>query len=245
MGHVGSGPGPEASRTVDDGRVRIGGRGNSTDAGLWDDPRVWRLYGDSEDNFSPAGAQQSNAEAALVEKAVNSVDAALMGRALANGIDPRSPEAPQSPREGVAVLYEGANSKSVPESMGNMANWTPMQRTEIARDITIALARGPVRSRTSPSPMLAKARRRHHPDTLLSLMRSNKKAIPFVQGKFNMGGTGALRFCGYHNLQLVLSKRHPDISAQRVHRGLGDSVLCDVITRRALLGYPHIAIWHL
>src|SRR5207248_946749 len=39
-----------------------------------------------------------------------------------------------------------------------------------------------------------------------------KKAINFVQGKFNMGGTGALRFCGRHNLQLVLSKRDPQVA---------------------------------
>jgi len=52
------------------------------------------------------------------------------------------------------------------------------------------------------------------PDTLLSIGRSNKLKIPFVQGKFNMGGTGALQFCGTHNLQLVISKRNPDIVAR-------------------------------
>ena len=31
------------------------------------------------------------------------------------------------------------------------------------------------------------------PDTFLSLTKSNKLRIPFVQGKFNMGGTGRLR----------------------------------------------------
>jgi hypothetical protein len=36
------------------------------------------------------------------------------------------------------------------------------------------------------------------PETILSLARSNKMYIPFVQGQFNQGGTGALRFCGYH-----------------------------------------------
>jgi hypothetical protein len=34
------------------------------------------------------------------------------------------------------------------------------------------------------------------PDTFLSLNRSNKLRIPFVQGKFNAGGTGVLQFCG-------------------------------------------------
>src|SRR5260370_14375377 len=49
------------------------------------------------------------------------------------------------------------------------------------------------------------------PETLLSLTKSNKLRIPFVQGKFNMGGTGILKFCGRHNLQLVLSRRDQKI----------------------------------
>ena len=185
------------------------------DAGLWDDGTLWRVYGDQEDNFSAAGAQQSNAEAALVEKAINSVDAALMGKVLAAGIDPRSSGAPASSREAVAIHYEGAEPGLIPESLGMMANWTAAKRTQVARDITIALTgkRG-----RKPSVSLADAGEGQAPEalpgTILSLLHGNKKSIPFVQGKFNMGGTGALRFCGYNNLQLVLSKRHPDIAAR-------------------------------
>lgn len=40
----------------------------------------------------------------------------------------------------------------------------------------------------------------------MSLNKSNKLRIPFVQGKFNMGGTGALRFSP---VQLVVSRRDP------------------------------------
>ena len=47
------------------------------------------------------------------------------------------------------------------------------------------------------------------PNTFLSLHRSNKLRIPFVQGKFNAGGTGVLQFCGARNYQLIVSKRHP------------------------------------
>ena len=49
------------------------------------------------------------------------------------------------------------------------------------------------------------------PDSLLSLNKSNKLRIPFVQGKFNMGGTGVLKFCGRRNLQLVVTRRSPAI----------------------------------
>ena len=44
-------------------------------------------------------------------------------------------------------------------------------------------------------------------NTLLSLLRGNKNDIPFVQGKYNMGGSGAIVFCGKKRYQLVASKR--------------------------------------
>ena len=53
------------------------------------------------------------------------------------------------------------------------------------------------------------------PQTFLSLARSNKLRIPFVQGKYNAGGTGALRFCGQQNYQLLVSRRAPDLLSTR------------------------------
>ena len=50
------------------------------------------------------------------------------------------------------------------------------------------------------------------PDTFLSLNKKNKLNVQFVQGKFNMGGTGALQFCSKKfNLQLIISRRDPKI----------------------------------
>ena len=49
------------------------------------------------------------------------------------------------------------------------------------------------------------------PNTIFSLGKSIKFRIPFVHGKFNMGGTAALVYCGKNNLQLVLSKRNPKL----------------------------------
>jgi hypothetical protein len=50
------------------------------------------------------------------------------------------------------------------------------------------------------------------PRTILSLHKGNKNSVPFVQGKFNMGGSGVLEFCGTnHNVELVLSKRNPKL----------------------------------
>jgi hypothetical protein len=56
------------------------------------------------------------------------------------------------------------------------------------------------------------------PHTILSLNDRNKQRIRFVQGKFNMGGSGALRFCGKCGLQLVITKRHPELAnKERTH----------------------------
>ncbi|RMF57361.1 MAG: hypothetical protein D6748_11355, partial [Calditrichaeota bacterium] len=51
-----------------------------------------------------------------------------------------------------------------------------------------------------------------HPEdfekTFLSLLRGNKNEIHFVQGKYNMGGSGAIVFCGDKGYQLIGSKRY-------------------------------------
>ena len=43
--------------------------------------------------------------------------------------------------------------------------------------------------------------------TFLSLLRGNKNEIHFVQGKYNMGGSGALVFCGKKRYHLIASKK--------------------------------------
>ena len=55
--------------------------------GLWDNSAHWRAFGDNDNNWSTIGNQQSDADAALVEKIVNSVDALLMKECMVRGID--------------------------------------------------------------------------------------------------------------------------------------------------------------
>jgi hypothetical protein len=183
-----------------------------TDAGLWDNKRVWRLYGDRENNFSTIGNQQNRPDAALVEKLVNSVDARLMHECLACGISPESKSAPQSIREAVARFFEGGNTSSI--YSGQISAWDNEKRRDVARGITVA-ATGMKVQDGDPCISIADAGEgqtpRRFPDTFLSLEKSNKLRIPFVQGKFNMGGTGVLEFCGKKNLQLILSRRSPRI----------------------------------
>ncbi len=177
--------------------------------GYWDNPAVWRTFGDREDNFSTFGNQSDVADAALVEKLVNSVDAVLMGECWSAGIPPDSPEAPRSIPEAVAEFIWKDRSKA--NTRGHISHWTDSERREISRRITLS-ATGDLSDPCftvvddgegqTPNSM---------PNTLLSLDKKNKINVHFVQGKFNMGGTGALRFCGPHNLQLIISRRNPNI----------------------------------
>ena len=177
--------------------------------GYWDRAEVWREYGDRSGNFSTIGNQQSRPEAALVEKIINSVDARLMNKCLASGIDPTSSSAPSSIRHAVARFFEGKAIEA--ESHGTIRDWTQTKRTDESRNITLA-ATG---TRRNPCLTIADVGEGQTPNclpyTFLSIDRENKLRIPFVQGKFNMGGTGALKFCGDNHFQLVLSRRNPTI----------------------------------
>src|SRR6266851_3261464 len=56
----------------------------------------WKPLGDTENNWSAAGNQQSAAAGALVEKMINGIDAVLIYECLKRGIDPTSAKAPAS-----------------------------------------------------------------------------------------------------------------------------------------------------
>jgi hypothetical protein len=162
--------------------------------GYWDNPGVWRYYGDQPENWATVGNQQSRAEQALIEKAMNSIDTKLLAAAKIRGIPLNGPEAPQSVFEARKFLFE--------EDLKDLE--------KLSHSITIA-ATG---RRARPSITIADDGEGQTPtgmpSTILSLHKGNKNAIPFVQGKFNMGGSGVLEFCGVdHNVELVISKRNP------------------------------------
>ncbi len=178
-------------------------------AAYWDRPEAWRWYGDRESNFNTIGNQQSSPDAALVEKLVNAVDARLMNECLARGICPESPEAPQGMREAVGRFFE---KHPHVRTAGLISEWPTQKRREVARGITLA-ATGYMPREGDPCFTICDCGEGQTPDmmpnTILSLDRTIKLRISFVQGKFNMGGTGALVFCGHRKLQLVLSRRNP------------------------------------
>lgn len=184
------------------------------DAGYWNDDDAWRFLGDSEGNWSSIGNQQSEAVAALIEKIVNSIDARLMNACLEAGIDPTSHDAPTSIREAVARFFD-ADKDPASEAAGRIVNWDSSRLTAEARLLTVA-ATGFMPRQGAPSLTIADQGEGQtpdaFPDTFMSLSRTNKFRIHFVQGKFNMGGTGALQYCkAPHKLQLIVSRRNPSV----------------------------------
>lgn len=166
------------------------------------DESRWFPLGDTENNWSTAGNQQTAAAAALVEKLVNGIDAVLIRECLSRGINPESQsDAPPTMAEAARVFFNIPN--------GRLENVDPRDRTELADNIQLVA----VGNKSDPNYLVIDKGEGQtpmsFPGTFLSLAKSNKLRIPFVQGKYNAGGTGALRFCGRHNFQLVVSRRAP------------------------------------
>ena len=152
-------------------------------------------------------------EAALAEKIVNAIDARLLNECLVRGIDPQSESAPKSIRSAIAQFFEGGSGDKMSVG-GYIEEWGTNQISKIDQGITLcATGVRPKLLNITIADCGEGQTPDRLPETILSLTRSNKMYVPFVQGQFNQGGTGALRFCGEHNLQLVVSK-HPALIPQ-------------------------------
>ena len=157
----------------------------------------WYPLGRNENNFGVIENQQSNPIAALIEKITNSIDAVLMKKCLESGIDPKSNQAPMTMEEAKVRFF------------ADCSNWDlPSYRKQQSEDIQI-IADGP---RKNTSLVIYDDGEGQHPadfeETFLSLLYGNKNEIHFVQGKYNMGGSGAIVFCGKKRYQLIASKKY-------------------------------------
>ncbi|MFC5547238.1 flagellar protein FliT [Massilia aerilata] len=174
---------------------------------LWHDAKAWTDYGNNDNNWSIIGNQQGQAEAALVEKIVNAHDSILMACCRREGLDPAGSRSrvPKSIKEALHRYFKlGKN---------HLSGISSQERSALAERTCGVVATG---AKQGPSYAIFDFGEGQNGgeffDTFLSLAKSNKLTVPFVQGKFNQGSTGALRFCGEHCIQLILSKRDPSIA---------------------------------
>ena len=163
----------------------------------------WRPLDNNPSNYGIVKNQQSNPIAALIEKVTNSIDALLTKECLEAGIDPKSPAAPRSMSEAIEKFY--------PQHNWDLREFRRKQAEEIQ---IIADGKGPRSSRSNygTSVIVYDNGEGQHPEdfekTFLSLVRGNKNDVHFVQGKYNMGGSGSIVFCGKKRFQLIASKKH-------------------------------------
>ena len=169
----------------------------------------WKPYGGKDKNWDRIGSQQTNPVGALTEKLTNSIDAVLMKLCMLSGLEPRDTKAPKSMLQAVESLIKDAEGFKVYE--GRIAWLDDEQRRNLARKYIRVAITG---SKRKPCYTIIDSGEGQHPDmfetTFVSLGENNKQGIPFVQGRYNMGSTGSLRFCGETYFQLIISRRYPE-----------------------------------
>lgn len=166
----------------------------------------WIALGGMPNNQSVVHAQQSTPAAALVEKFTNGLDAILLRRCKAAAINPDSVAAPPN------------MSKAVQKWFGDLGEKSTQEIRALAEDSLVLYATG---SKSRPCLSFYDAGEgqlpENFPSTFCSLIYgsdegSYKGAVPFVQGRFNMGGTGVLPFCGDgRKMQLIVSRVPSDV----------------------------------
>ncbi len=187
---------------------------------LLKDTKRWRYLGNMPNNQSIVHNQQSSSGAALVEKFTNGVDAVLISHCKANGIDPRGKEAPESMSVAIAQWF------------GDLSDKDSQEIRTLAEASLLLYATG---SKQRPCLSFYDAGEgqlaQDFPNTFCSLIYatndgSYKGAIPFVQGRFNMGGTGVLPFCSdERKLQLIVSRVPKDVAKRDDHEW-GFTIFC-------------------
>lgn len=170
-------------------------------------PKNWRPLDRRETNFNVTSNQASDGGKALTELMTNMVDAVLMKHALQRGIDPKGPKAPQT-------MYEAVDKLIKPLQGGKLVNLDPNDpwlRDFASKNLVIGVTGAKNKKEGLPCYTFVDNGEGQRPDdferTFLSLSEGNKRSIPFVQGKYNMGSSGVLGYCGRKWFKLIVSRR--------------------------------------
>ena len=182
----------------------------------------WRYLGGMPNNQSIVQAQQSSPAAALIEKFTNSGDAILLRYCKAAKIDPRGKDAPQSMSDAVERFLGPVTETFSRATVDRDAREVLRQYAE---ENLILYATG---TKARPSISLYDNGEgqlpQDFPSTFCSLIHgssggSYKGAIPFVQGRFNMGSSGVLPFCSEKfKMQLIVSRVPSDVAGGDDHQ---------------------------
>ena len=168
----------------------------------------WKPLDRRETNFNVTSNQASDGGKALTELMTNMVDAVLMKHAYQKGLNPKGPKAPRT-------MYEAVDKLIKPLHGGKLVNLDPNDpwlREFASKNLVIGITGAKNKKEGLPCYTFVDNGEGQRPkdfeDTFLSLSAGNKKSIPFVQGKYNMGSSGVLGYCGRRWFKLIVSRRY-------------------------------------
>ena len=170
---------------------------------------IWKPLDQRETNFNVTSNQASDGGKALTELMTNMVDAVLLRYAHEKNIDPKGDSAPRTMYSAVETLISIKHLRG-----GRLVDADDESALRsFARDHLIIGVTGGIKTNEGlPCFTFVDNGEGQHPDnfenTFLSLSAGNKKDIPFVQGKYNMGSSGVLGYCGRLWYKLIVSRRH-------------------------------------
>lgn len=170
------------------------------------DPKNWKPLDARETNFNVTSNLASDGGKALTELMTNMVDALLMRAARQQGVPLNGKGAPRSMYVAVDKLIKNLRGGK----LVNLEPRDPWLRDFAQKNLVIGITGAKNKEEGLPCFTFIDNGEgqapENFPNTFLSLSAGTKKSIPFVQGKFNMGSSGVLRYCGRRWFKLIVSR---------------------------------------
>ncbi len=173
------------------------------------DDRNWYPVDGRDTTIGIISNQASDGGKAATELITNMVDAMLTKRCLEEGIDPKSAQAPKTMYEAVDRFITKLNGGKILKAD---SSWLKNYSSKNLVIGVTGLSGGNVRPCYTFCDNGEGQRPEDFVNTFLSLSAKNKSQIPFVQGKYNMGSSGVLNFCGRRWFKLIISRRYNEES---------------------------------
>lgn len=169
------------------------------------DPANWLPLDGRETNYNVTTNQQTSGPKAATELMTNMVDAMLLKACREKAIDPRDPKAPQTMHAAVEGFFGYKAGKLLNADENALRDFA-------SKNLVVGITGARAKADGYPSYIFADNGEgqdgESFEDTFLSLSKGNKKDIPFVQGKFNMGSSGVLSYCGRRWFKLIISRKY-------------------------------------
>ncbi len=169
------------------------------------DPKNWTPLDRRETNYNVTTNQQASGPKAATELMTNMVDAVLLKEARKRKIDPKGKDAPQTMHDAVELFMGWKGGRMLNAESEKSLN------AFAEKNLVVAITGARSKAEGLPCYTFVDNGEGQNPaefeNTFLSLSSGNKKDVPFVQGKFNMGSSGVLSYCGDHWYKLIVSKK--------------------------------------